>query len=337
VDFAAIPPEINSARMYAGPGAASLTEAANAWSMLSQELSTAATEYGSAVTALGGVWQGASAAAMTAAAHPFLGWLQSTSELAGQSAVQANAAVGAFTTAYTATVPPQVVAANRTQLTTLIVTNLLGQNTALIAAVEAAYAEMWAQDATAMYAYSAASGTASSGLPKFTQAPQTTSGSTAPAATVASSDLFNSYAEAFLSSGAFQDIPLAFLVLFNGITAEKTSELAAEGAAAEAFGAPIVAAPSPSSVKAPAAVSAARGAAGRIGGLTVPPSWARSLPQPEPAASPVFAKVTNPKAAIPAVPFMPVTGLRSNQGKVRSEPEYGVVRKVIPGRHPSGG
>ena len=45
-------------------------------------------------------------------------------------------------------------------MTTLIVTNLFGQNSAAIAATEAQYAEMWAQDATAMYSYTAASATA---------------------------------------------------------------------------------------------------------------------------------------------------------------------------------
>jgi PPE-repeat protein len=44
---------------------------------------------------------------------------------------------------------------------TLIATNFFGQNTPAIAATEAQYAEMWAQDAAAMYGYAAASATAS--------------------------------------------------------------------------------------------------------------------------------------------------------------------------------
>lgn len=55
------------------------------------------------------------------------------------------------------TVPPPAVAANRTQLATLVATNFFGQNTAAIAANEAQYAEYWAQDASAMYSYSASS------------------------------------------------------------------------------------------------------------------------------------------------------------------------------------
>jgi PPE-repeat protein len=47
-------------------------------------------------------------------------------------------------------VHPSAVAANRATLTVLVAANLLGQNTAAIAATEAQYMEMWAQDVVAM-------------------------------------------------------------------------------------------------------------------------------------------------------------------------------------------
>ncbi|MCV7061583.1 PPE domain-containing protein [Mycolicibacterium vaccae] len=62
---------------------------------------------------------------------------------------------GAYEAAFAATVPPAVVAENRIQLAMLVATNFFGQNTPAIAATEAAYAEMWAQDAAAMYGYAA--------------------------------------------------------------------------------------------------------------------------------------------------------------------------------------
>jgi PPE-repeat protein len=65
-----------------------------------------------------------------------------------------------------------VIAANRALLTSLIATNVLGQNTPVIAATEAQYAEMWAQDAAAMYSYAASSATATR-LAPFTAAPTT--------------------------------------------------------------------------------------------------------------------------------------------------------------------
>jgi hypothetical protein len=59
--------------------------------------------------------------------------------------------------ATSAALPPKAVAANRTLLMTLIATNLLGHNTPAIAATEAQYAEMWAQDVAAMFGYAASS------------------------------------------------------------------------------------------------------------------------------------------------------------------------------------
>jgi PPE-repeat protein len=66
-----------------------------------------------------------------------------------------------------------VIAANRAQLLMLIATNFFGQNTPAIAATEAHYAEMWAQDATAMYGYAGHSAAAAKVRP-FTPPPHTT-------------------------------------------------------------------------------------------------------------------------------------------------------------------
>ena len=71
--------------------------------------------------------------------------------------------------------PPPVIAANRALLMALVATNFFGQNTPAIMATEALYAEMWAQDAAAMYGYAGASAAASVVTP-FASAPQTTSG-----------------------------------------------------------------------------------------------------------------------------------------------------------------
>ena len=71
------------------------------------------------------------------------------------------------------TVPPPVIAANRVLLMTLIATNFFGQNTPAIAATEAQYMEMWAQDAAAMYGYAATSAIVSQ-LTRFTSPPDTT-------------------------------------------------------------------------------------------------------------------------------------------------------------------
>src|SRR4029077_17657487 len=97
--------------------------------------------------------------------------------------------------------PPPVIATNRALIATLIATNFVGQNTAAIAATEAQYMEMWAQDAGAMYAYAGASATASQ-LTPFSEPPQTTNNSgpgTQAAAVSQSSTLSGSNTAAQLS------------------------------------------------------------------------------------------------------------------------------------------
>jgi PPE-repeat protein len=158
MDFGIYPPEINSGRMYAGPGSGPLLAAARAWAALADELYAAAGAYQSVVSGLSAeVWTGPASASMAAAAGPFVQWLSGTAAQAAETATRAIAAVAAYETAYAMTVPPPVIAANRSLLAALVATNFFGQNTAAIAATEAQYAEMWAQDAAAMYTYAGSS------------------------------------------------------------------------------------------------------------------------------------------------------------------------------------
>ena len=174
LDFAALPPEINSARMYSGAGSAPMLAAGAAWSQLADEMRSAAASYSSVVSSLtGGSWQGPASASMAAAAAPYATWMNTTAAQAEQAAVQAQAAVTAYESAFSMTVPPAEIAANRAQLASLVATNILGQNTPAIAATEALYGEMWAQDAAAMYGY-AGSSAAASQLTPFSQPAQTT-------------------------------------------------------------------------------------------------------------------------------------------------------------------
>lgn len=177
VDFGLLPPEINSALMYSGPGSGPMLAAAAAWEGLSAELQTTASSYAALLTGLtDGPWQGPSAASMVAAAQPQVVWLSGAAGQAEQSAGQAIAAVGAYETAFAQTVPPAEIAANRMLLMALLATNFLGQNTAAIAATEAQYAEMWAQDAAAMYGYAGASAEAAALRPFSPAAPTTSPG-----------------------------------------------------------------------------------------------------------------------------------------------------------------
>lgn len=174
MDFGSLPPEVNSARMFAGPGSASMTAAATAWSQVSAELTASATGCQTTIdTLISDGWIGPSAAMMSATATPYVQWLQALAEQAEQSAAGARAVATAFDTAFAATVPPAEIATNRAQLAQLVAGNIVGQNTAAIAALEALYGQMWTQDAAAMYQY-AAGCAAASRLPQFTTPPQTT-------------------------------------------------------------------------------------------------------------------------------------------------------------------
>jgi len=160
--FTLFPPEINSALMFGGAGSGPLFMAASAWDGLASDLSGAASSFQSVVTGLiDGPWAGPASASMVAAAAPYVSWMSATAAQAEQAAGQAKAAAGAYETAFGLTVPPSVIAANRTLLASLISTNILGQNTPAIAATETHYAEMWAQDAAAMYGYAGSSAAAS--------------------------------------------------------------------------------------------------------------------------------------------------------------------------------
>ncbi len=158
--------------MYAGPGSASLVAAAKMWDSVASDLFSAASAFQSVVWGLTvGSWIGSSAGLMVAAASPYVAWMSVTAGQAQLTAAQVRVAAAAYETAYRLTVPPPVIAENRTELMTLTATNLLGQNTPAIEANQAAYSQMWGQDAEAMYGYAATAATATEALLPFEDAP----------------------------------------------------------------------------------------------------------------------------------------------------------------------
>jgi PPE-repeat protein len=297
MDFSVLPPEINSARMYSGPGSAPLMAAATAWDELATELDSTAASYSSVISGLTGAeWLGPSSSSMAAAAAPYAVWMSTTAAQAEQAAAQAMAAASAYEAAFAMTVPPPVIAANRSLTMMLIATNVLGQNTAAIAASEAEYAEMWAQDSAAMEGYAAASATSTT-LRPFTAPPQTTNpaglagqGGTvaqaaAPAAAAATSPV--------AAIGTIGDGVLVSLNLISLASLGISGAILGQGAVGLTdqhrgeTGPPVelatVGQPNPgtaglvSRVGSGAAVSAFTGRASSIGGLSVPPSWATPL------------------------------------------------------------
>jgi PPE-repeat protein len=173
MEFTTLPPEVISALIHSGPGSESLANAAAAWRQLGADLEDAADSYAAAVSSMADGWHGPSAAAMSASAAPYLAWLRTTSQQAQQVAASAQAAAVAFNSASASVVPTTTVLANRTQLAQLLATNTFGRNLPAIAATEANYQQMWANNAAAMTRYQAAS-TQATNLPQFTSPNSTT-------------------------------------------------------------------------------------------------------------------------------------------------------------------
>lgn len=229
MDFAALPPEINSGRMYSGSGPGSMLAAAGAWDALAAELGSAASSYDAQIAGLTGwAWSGPSSAAMATAAEPYVAWMSRTAAQAHLAATQARAAVAAYETAFAGTVPPPVVTANRSLLASLVATNFLGVNTPAIAATEFHYGEMWAQDAAAMYGYAGASSTATQ-LTAFTEPPQTTNqgglAAQSGAVTQAGADSAGSTAQSALSQ-LISLVPNSLQNLATSVTSTSSSAAA---------------------------------------------------------------------------------------------------------------
>jgi len=167
----ALPPEVSSALIYAGPGSSSLTAAASAWNAVAAELASTAQGIDKVVVQLASEsWLGPSSAAMAAAVQPYVSWITTTAGQAEHAAAQASSAAAAFETVFASVVPPPLIAANRAELAQAVSTNVLGLNNGVIAQLESQYAEFWSQNASAMYSY-AASSAAATKISSFTEAP----------------------------------------------------------------------------------------------------------------------------------------------------------------------
>jgi PPE-repeat protein len=92
MDFAALPPEINSGRMYAGAGSGPMLAGA-ARDTLAAELHSAASSYQSVLAGLiAGPWLGPSSASMAAAAATSAAWMNATAAHVEQTAGGARVA-----------------------------------------------------------------------------------------------------------------------------------------------------------------------------------------------------------------------------------------------------
>jgi PPE-repeat protein len=187
--------------MYSGAGSGPLMAAASAWDELAADLEASANAFQATVAELtGATWLGPSSARMDSATAPYVDWLSGTAGQAAQTGAQARLAAAAYESAFAGTVPPAVIAANRSLLAALVATNFLGQNTPAIAATEAHYMEMWFQDGLSMDTYATLAQQAVA-LPEQTPAPTTSDGGTSANAAAAAQSVANSFTTAVNNLG----------------------------------------------------------------------------------------------------------------------------------------
>ncbi|GAA5104377.1 PPE family protein [Nocardia iowensis] len=151
--FWALPPEVNSMRLFTGPGPMPMLGAAAAYKSVADGLTAAAIGAQSHVQELMATWRGPTAAKAQQAYLKHSTWLFQQAALYNVMAAKGTAQASAVSAAQ-ATMPPlPLILANRMASAALVATNTMGQNTAPIAANEAVYMSMWAAAAGSMYGY----------------------------------------------------------------------------------------------------------------------------------------------------------------------------------------
>jgi PPE-repeat protein len=294
---------------------------------------------------------------MTLSTVPYTAWLHATAVQATQMSMAATTMAGTFAITQAAVVHPSVVTANRTLLAQLIATNVFGVNFPAIAATEAQYTQMWADNTTAMLGYHAIS-LQTMTLQPFTPPPTTTNpvgmaaqraavvtpqaAAAAPSLQLPLDSIFTNPTIAFLilqadsviQSGFPFNLASTFLGGHDFLPGQYPDVLAATArnlalaynvTGPEAVGgAPNVYAPAAAETNAvQASVTASLGKGMYVGNLVVPPSAVTSPIQLTAAEAPLVATSADGAPLIPMfVPPMP-PGARKAQRDKPEEKGYG--------------
>jgi PPE-repeat protein len=342
MDFYLLPPEINSARIVAGPGAAPMFAASLAWRGIAEQLRSAAASHRATIRTLIDVaWQGPSSTAMAAAAASQVLWMDATATGAEQTATAAASAAAAYQTALTESVRPEAITANRTRLAALVASNLLGQNAPAIAATNIEYEQMWAQDIVAMSSYAQTSLATTQLTPFQTPRDGGDPSKLADRAVNNAKDtdpqkhpiwwLMNTnFVGAVIGSAAYT--PGSTVGPFFGLMGSIASiagVMQAQGVPALAN--PLSGVPALSGLGRLGGVAAGLGQAGRLGRISVPPSWANAAEVTRPLASALGkTPLVSPGSMTAAgLPPAPLSGLGGHGCKSCSAPKYGFRSLVM--------
>ncbi|EKF25898.1 PPE family protein [Mycolicibacterium hassiacum DSM 44199] len=152
----AMPPEVNTGRLMAGPGPAPMLQAAAGWEALAIFLETQADELAASIVSLTSLWSGAASERAVVAAGQLVAWLRTVSAQAHKRAAQATAQANSYSKAMATTPPLPEIEQNHITHAVLEATNFFGINTVPIALNEFDYfVRMWNQAAGAMDVYQA--------------------------------------------------------------------------------------------------------------------------------------------------------------------------------------
>lgn len=152
----ALPPEVASTLLSAGPGPGSLLAGAAAWAELAGQYEAAAGELNGILAAVAGnALIGPTGLQFVSAHLPGIAWLTAAAAKSTQAMLAHTAAAGEYTAALAAMPTMAELMTNHAVHAVLVATNFFGVNTIPIALNEADYVRMWDQAASVMLGYDA--------------------------------------------------------------------------------------------------------------------------------------------------------------------------------------
>jgi PPE-repeat protein len=153
--WSALPPEVNAGQLMLGDQGASIEAAAIAYDVLAASLmAEAAQMLGTTSSAAADGFIGAGGTAMMATAIPYIAALEALAAWVEQSAASAAAILQAYLTAKAAMVQVPVCDTNRVSQGVAVATNIIGQNTPIILALDMEYFDLfWPTNASNMGGY----------------------------------------------------------------------------------------------------------------------------------------------------------------------------------------
>ncbi|GAB3134274.1 hypothetical protein GCM10027289_25840 [Tsukamurella serpentis] len=151
--FIALPPEVNVGRLMTGAGPAPATAAAAAWASVAASVSARSAFLTALLPRLAASWQAPETSLMTRNVAMYLAHNEGVRVQSLLASTRHTKQAADYSAALAGMAQLPEIAQNHVTNAVLHATNFLGVNTAAIAANEAEYAAMWAQNASMMTVY----------------------------------------------------------------------------------------------------------------------------------------------------------------------------------------